>query len=62
MTRLEANREILRLLSKAIETYPDQRFIQLLDNCIQGLGSSYYDESLLTLEELKNSEMIRNLK
>jgi len=33
MTRLEANREILRLLSIAVEQNPDWRFGQTMRNC-----------------------------
>jgi hypothetical protein len=32
MTRLEANREIIRLLTEYMEKYPDMRFSQLLYN------------------------------
>jgi hypothetical protein len=32
MTRLEGNREILKILSEQVENNPDMRFIQLLVN------------------------------
>lgn len=48
MTRQEANREIIKRLSKIVEDYPDLRFTQILgglslDDCL------YYEESESTL-------------
>ena len=48
MTRLEANNEILKLLTLYVKTYPDWRFEQILSNL--GLEkNSFYRESEDTL-------------
>jgi hypothetical protein len=48
MTRLEANRKILALLSIIIEKYPDLRMGQIIPDL------PFYEESTDTLETLLN--------
>jgi predicted transcriptional regulator len=58
MTRLEANREIVKILSEQVENNPDMRFYQLLnslDNIIQSPKDAFYEESKDTLEHIKKS-------
>jgi len=60
MTRLEINREILKLISDLIESSSDLRFIQMLQylDCTHA-GSfphktdQFYEESEQTLERIK---------
>jgi hypothetical protein len=55
MNRQEANRQILELVSKAVEAFPDWRFHQILQN----LGvekpaiDQWYEESEETLGNIK---------
>jgi hypothetical protein len=68
MTRLEANREILKVLSQVVERYPDFRFNQLLvgielisTNYDETLGTRYwnnefYTESTDILERITNEQ------
>ena len=59
MTRLEANKEILKILEKLVEELPDWRFGQLIYNT--GIFSTpglrwydpFFDESTETLKKLK---------
>lgn len=59
MTRLEANKEILKILEKLVEELPDWRFGQLIYNT--GIFSTpslrwydpFFDESTETLNKLK---------
>ena len=60
MTRYEANKKILEILSKYIENNPEQRFIQILWNLdLINIGNSelvedrYNEESETTLNKLK---------
>lgn len=54
MTRQEANKEILSILSAMLEKNPDLRFEQLLVSV--GLEwSSFYEESEDTLDIIKNN-------
>ena len=61
MNRQEANREILNLLSAAVEQYPDQRFHQILQNLHINLRDvtefkcldQFYEESEDTLDRIK---------
>lgn len=62
MNRLEANRQILELVSMAVESFPDMRFHQILQN----LGAEkpaidqWYEESEETLCNIKKeSKAIR---
>jgi hypothetical protein len=69
MTRLEANREILKLLAELVEKYPDQRFVQLLvntnvvipvyngDASVTGFKNSYQTESADTLVCVRKSPL-----
>lgn len=65
LTRQEANREIIKQLSEAIEKYPDIRFTQLLTNldininakgipCTERmlLEDLFYEEPTKTLERI----------
>lgn len=54
MTRLEANRKILEKISEIVETQPDWRFHQILQNMgIESPGcDQWYDESSRTLEDI----------
>ena len=55
MNRQEANRQIIDLVSRAVESFPDLRFHQILQN----LGAEkpaidqYYEESYETLCNIK---------
>lgn len=54
MTRLEANREILKRLSKVVENCPDLRWHQLCQYASVDLeGDQFYEESEETLKRLK---------
>lgn len=53
MTREAANLEILALLSLVVMKHPDLRFIQLLSLFTMD-QSSFYEESEVTLQKLKN--------
>ena len=60
MTRYEANKKILEILSKYIENNPEQRFIQILWNLdLINIGNSeliedrYNEEPEITLNKLK---------
>jgi hypothetical protein len=58
MTRQEANRKILELLTKEVEAHPDLRFNQIIVNKniavenYQDYGNlvDYYEEPVVTLE------------
>lgn len=58
MTRLEANRRILELLKEAVETWPDWRFHQILQNLnIEETGvDKWYEESEKTLNTIDRIE------
>ena len=58
MTRLEANRKILELLKEAVETWPDWRFHQILQNLnIEDTGvDKWYEESEKTLNTMDRIE------
>ena len=58
MTRLEANRKILELLKEAVETWPDWRFHQILQNLnIEETGvDKWYEESERTLNTIDRIE------
>ena len=60
MTRQEANREILKLLSEVVENQPDWRFGQILINMnvltrcdFVKCMDPFYEESIKTLENMK---------
>ena len=58
MSRLEANRQIIQMLSAIVESCPDWRFQQILQNV--GVSSRFgedrwYEESEETLQKIKNS-------
>ena len=58
VTRLEANRQILKILDVYVEAYPNQRFNQLLQNLevvISGQSDQFYEESTETLKRLMNN-------
>ena len=55
MNRLEANRQILRILSAFVEAYPQQRFNQLLQNTkvvVPNLVDQFYEELTETLSRM----------
>lgn len=55
MTRLEANRQILKTIEAYVEAFPNQRFNQLLQNLevvIPGHSDQFYEESAETLKRL----------
>lgn len=51
MTRQEANKEIIRLLSNIIDRYPDLRFNQILSSLSILPDRDFYDESETTLRD-----------
>lgn len=54
MMRQEINQQIIQLLSKAVEYYPDWRFEQILENL--GLNDvNFYRESYITLKLLTST-------
>lgn len=55
LKRLENNREIIKILSKIVEAYPDWRFQQILFNLnIVTMGEDrFYEESSETLKKMK---------
>ena len=55
MTRQEANRQILELVGKAVEEFPDWRFHQILQNIGAEMPGTdqWYDESVETLNNIK---------
>lgn len=56
MTRLEANREIVRALEAYIEALPEQRFGQIICNYFlpeYREKDPFFEESTVTLERLK---------
>jgi hypothetical protein len=63
MTRKEANMEIVRLIVNYINTNPDQRFTQIIQNLdiveydgdSNMLRDNYHEESKDTLERIKNT-------
>lgn len=69
MTRLEANREILELLSDMVEAHPEMRFTQLLFNSDALITfqdsfdkrpevvNEYHLESIALLDRIKNSSL-----
>lgn len=69
MSRQNANREILKILTALVETYPDQRFTQLLFNAdvlkcdprstgIPEVRNEYHMESSETLERVRKSTIM----
>lgn len=62
MTRLEANREIIKSLSRAVEAFPAMRLVQLLDSLdVIESGDQFYDESEVSLESLEQSALWKML-
>ena len=57
MTRLEANRKILEKIAEVIETYPDWRFHQILQNigCSYSEVDQWYEESETTLARIDHN-------
>lgn len=54
MNRLEANRELLKLVSTVVEIYPDWRFQQVLWNMSITDGTDkFYEEPVDTLKRVK---------
>ena len=60
MTRQEANRQILELVGKAVEEFPDWRFHQILQNMgiEQPAIDQWYEESDETLCNIKKESKI----
>ena len=60
MTRQDANRQILKLVSTAVERYPDFRFHQILQNMkVEQPGrDQWYEESEETLCNIKRDSNI----
>ena len=60
MTRQETNRQILDLISIAVERYPDFRFHQILQNMkVEQPGQDqWYEESEETLRNIKRDSNI----
>ena len=60
MNRQEANRKILELVSRAVETFPDWRFHQILQNLgvEQPAIDQWYEESEETLCNVKKGSKI----
>lgn len=69
MTRLNANREIVKTLAALVECYPDMRFHQLLANLdvtkydphssgIRVVRDEYHVESEVVLERIKHSSLL----
>ena len=70
MTRLEANRELIKLLAGYSEQYPDQRFSQILQNlwivkperpAHPDLGISWQNEFYMESEDLLK-RVVRKMK
>ena len=72
MTKQEANRKIVELLAAAVEKYPDQRFVQLLDNLgllvlerspengmPTGYKHGYHEESVDILARVLQNDVVR---
>lgn len=57
--RQSANRELLKLIEKAIESYPNLRFNQLLINMsvYESWIDPFYEESDVTLQRVKENRM-----
>lgn len=54
MNRLEANRELLKLVSTVVEMYPDWRFQQVLWNMSIADGTDkFYEEPVDTLKRVR---------
>ena len=54
MNRLEANRELLKLVSTVVEMYPDWRFQQVLWNMSITDGTDkFYEEPVDTLKRVR---------
>ena len=54
MNRLEANRELLKLVSTVVEMYPDWRFQQVLWNMSIVDGTDkFYEEPVDTLKRVR---------
>lgn len=65
MRRLEANRQIIQALSAIVESCPDWRFQQILQNV--GVSSRFgedrwYEESEETLQKIKDSTSSNSLE
>ena len=60
MDRLEANRKILEVVSRAVEDFPDWRFHQILQNLgvEQPAIDQWYEESVETLRNIKKGSRI----
>lgn len=60
MNRQEANRQILELVSRAVEAFPDWRFHQILQNLgvEQPAIDQWYEESEDTLCNVKKGSKI----
>ena len=52
--RQEANLNILKCIEKLIKEFPQQRFGQILSNYVLPPGDPFYEESVDTLERVKN--------
>lgn len=53
MTRLEANREILQILSELVSRHPDLRFTQIMAMLSYYDNKKFYEESEETLRIIK---------
>lgn len=62
LDRYSANLQILQLLSKLVEAYPDWRFQQILQNVDISTRDGkdlFYEESVDTLNTMKKNPIIR---
>lgn len=63
-TRYEANKAILTILTSVVDTFPDWRFQQILQNTelISMLNKDlFYEESLVTLEKMLNNCLVNSV-
>lgn len=63
-TRYEANKAILTILTSVVDTFPDWRFQQILQNTelVSMLNKDlFYEESLVTLEKMLNNCLVNSV-
>lgn len=63
-TRYEANKAILTILTSVVDTFPDWRFQQILQNTelVSMLSKDlFYEESLVTLEKMLNNCLVNSV-
>lgn len=64
MTRQEANRKILEILSEIVEAQPDWRFGQILDiagTVLQG-HDMFFEESTATLKRMADYAIVEDMR